>query len=250
MNIVKKGLSCNNIRIHIPVFMKAIILAGGLGTRLRPLTEKIPKPLLPIKGKSILEHAILNFKRYNVTDIIISAGYLAPKIREYLGDGTTLGVKINYSVEDSPLGTGGALKRAAQGIGETFLAINGDNLADFNWDQIIKVHRHNSAKATLFLYPVEDVTQFGIVRLEGEKILEFIEKPSLEKAPSNLNNAGGYVIEPGVLDILPNGVSSIEKDGFEKLAALGVVFSHIHPAQWFPTDTIEKYKKADEEFKP
>lgn len=230
--------------------MKAIILAGGLGTRLRPLTEKIPKPLLPVKGRAILEHAILNFKKHGIKDIIISAGYLAPKIKDHLGDGFSLGVRIDYNVEESPLGTGGAMKQAARELSETFLAINGDNLADFDWTEILKTHRANSAKLTLSLYPVEDVTQFGIARLEESKILEFIEKPSPERAPSNLNNAGGYVIEPGVLDMLPEGASSIEKDCFEKLASLGVVFAHIHDSQWYPTDTLEKYQKANEEFEP
>jgi mannose-1-phosphate guanylyltransferase len=230
--------------------MKAIILAGGLGTRLRPLTDNTPKPLLPIKGKPIIEHAVNNFKKHGIKDIILSVGYRADRIKEYFGDGSEFGVNISYCIEDEPLGTGGAIKKAAENINKTFIAINGDNLSDANWTEIIQAHKKNNAKITLGLYPVEDVTKFGIARLEGEKILEFIEKPSVEEAPSNLNNAGLYVMEPDVLDILPQGKSSIERDCFEKLSPKGIVYAYKHESQWFPTDDLEKYKKADTEFNP
>ncbi|MBI5221649.1 MAG: nucleotidyltransferase family protein [Candidatus Magasanikbacteria bacterium] len=230
--------------------MKAIILAGGLGTRLRPLTDITPKPLLPIKGKPIIEHAILNFKKHGIKDIILSIGYKADTIKEYFGNGEKFGVNINYAVEDQPLGTGGALKLASAGVNETFVAINGDNLADFDWTAAIETHRKNQAKVTLQLFPVEDVTKFGIARLAEGKIVEFIEKPTVEQAPSNLNNAGGYILEADALDILPEGFCMIERDCFEKLASTGVVFAHHHDGQWFPTDTIEKYTHADENFNP
>jgi len=230
--------------------MKAIILAGGLGTRLRPLTNETPKPLLPISGKPIIEHAILNFLKHNIKDIILSIGYRAEKIEEYFGDGSKWGVNIEYSIEDVPLGTGGALKKAAQGIEGTFLAINGDNLADFDWSEAIKTHQLNNAKITLQLFPVEDVTKYGIARLNDGKIVEFIEKPTVEQAPSNLNNAGGYIMETDVLDILPDGFCMIERDCFEKMANQGVVYAHHHSGQWYPTDTIEKYTHADENFEP
>lgn len=230
--------------------MKAIILAGGLGTRLRPLTENTPKPLLPIKGKPILEHALLNFKKYGITDIVLSIGYRADLIKEYFSDGRKWGINIEYCVEEEPLGTGGAIRRATQNINDTFLVINGDNLADFNWRELINTHSRNSAKITLALFPVEDVTQFGIAELEGEKVKRFVEKPKKEEAPSNLNNAGGYVMEREVLDILPEGFCMIERDCFEKLSPQGVIFSHRHEGQWFPTDTLEKYYLAEEKFNP
>ena len=230
--------------------MKAIILAGGLGERLRPLTNETPKPLLLIKGKPIIEHAIINFKKHGIKDIILSVGYKADKIKEYFGDGSKLGVNISYCIEDEPLGTGGAIKKAAENINETFVAINGDNLSDADWTELIDSHKRNNAKITLGLFPVEDVTQYGIARLEGEKLLEFIEKPTVEQAPSNLNNAGLYVMEPDVLDILPEGKSNIERECFEKLAKTGVVFAYRHEGQWFPTDTLEKYNNANQEFNP
>lgn len=230
--------------------MKAIILAGGLGTRLRPLTENIPKPLLPVKGKPIIEHAIENFRRHGITDIILSIGYMADKIKEYFGTGEKWGVNITYAVEEGPLGTGGALKNAAAGLHETFVAINGDNLADFDWSAAIDTHKKSGAKITLSLYPVEDVTQYGIARLADGRILEFVEKPAPDRAPSNLNNAGGYVLEPEVLSCLPDGFCMIERDCFEKLAPKGSIGAYIHAGQWYPTDTLEKYRRADEGFNP
>jgi len=228
--------------------MKAIILAGGEGTRLRPLTNETPKPLLPIKNKPIIEHAINNFRKHGIKDIILSIGYKADKIKEYFGDGSKLGVNISYCIESEPLGTGGGIKLASKGINETFAVINGDNLADFDWTEIISAHKKNQAEITLALFPVEDVTQFGIARLDGDRLIEFVEKPARDKAPSNLNNAGGYVFEPEALDILPEGKSSIERDCFEKLAKTGVVYAVRHNGQWFPTDTIEKYNLAEKEF--
>lgn len=226
----------------------AIILAGGLGTRLKPLTDSIPKPLLPIKGKPIIEHAINNFRKHSIKNIILSVGYQAEKIKSYFGNGASLGVNIKYCIEKEPLGTGGAIKEASKKLKKTFVAINGDNLSDFDWTEIIKEHKLNNALITLALYPVEDVTKFGIAKLNKNRIVEFIEKPSLEEAPSNLNNAGGYVIEPKVLSILPDGKSSIERDCFEKLAPKGVVFAYIHKGQWYPTDDLEKYNLAKDKF--
>ena len=125
--------------------MKAIILAGGLGERLRPLTDNVPKPLLPVKGKPIVQHAIENFKKHGIKDIVLSVGYRADKIKEYFGDGSKFGVKISYCVEDEPLGTGGAIKKASKGIKKTFIAINGDNVADFDWTAILKAHKKKEA---------------------------------------------------------------------------------------------------------
>jgi mannose-1-phosphate guanylyltransferase len=229
--------------------MKAIILAGGLGTRLRPLTDETPKPLLPIKGKPIIEHAINNFRKYGIKDIILSIGYKSEKIKDYFGNGEKLNVNISYCIEDEPLGTGGAIKKASENIKETFIAINGDNLADFNWNDMIKFHKENNAEITMGLFPVKDVTQFGIARLNKNKIIEFIEKPALEDAPSNLNNAGAYIIEPKALEILPEGKSSIERDCFEKLAIKGIVYAYKHNGQWFPTDDMDRYNIANQEFK-
>ncbi len=226
----------------------AIILAGGLGTRLKPLTDTTPKPLLPMKGKPILQHIIENLKKHNVKNIIISLGYKAEKVQIFFGDGSHLGVNISYSIESEPLGTGGAIKEASKNLNKPFIALNGDNLADFNYTELIQQHQENQTPITLTLYPVEDVTQYGIAELNNNIIQKFIEKPSKEEAPSNLNNAGAYLINPEALNILPYGKSSIEKDCFEKLAPLGRLGSYKHQGQWFPTDTLEKYKVACAKF--
>ncbi|MBW2982011.1 nucleotidyltransferase family protein [Candidatus Woesearchaeota archaeon] len=230
--------------------MKAIILAGGLGTRLRPLTDNTPKPLLPIKGKPIMQYAIENLKKQGIKDIILGISYHADKIKEYFGDGSKLGVNIQYSIEEEPLGTGGAVKQAAENIKEPFILAWGDNLMNVNFNEMLEIHKRNSAVLTMALTPREDVENFGAARLEGEKIIGFVEKPKREEAPSNLINAGAFIINPEALDILPEGKSNIERECFEKIVEQGNVYSYKHSGQWFPTDTIEKYNKANQEFSP
>ena len=229
---------------------KAIIIAGGLGIRLRPLTNTTPKPLLPIQGKPILQHVIENLKNQDISNIIISIGYGADQIKEYFGDGSNFGVAISYCIEEEPLGTGGAIRRAVQGINELVFVVWGDNLMDVDYKKLYAVYVRNKTPVTMVLTPRKDVENFGVAQLEGEKVVGFVEKPKREEAPSNLINAGAIILEPARVDILPEGKSSIEYDFYEKLAPLGEISAHIHQGQWFPTDTIEKYNKAKEEFKP
>ena len=233
----------------VSVITKALILAGGLGTRLRPLTDKTPKPLLPIKGKSILHHCIEQLKRHGVMNIILSVGYEAEQIQQYLGNGKELGVKITYSLEQEPLGTGGAIKQALQGISEPVFVIWGDNLMDINYRELYASYAQHKTPITMTLVPREDVENFGVAELEGNKIVRFVEKPAREQAPSNLINAGAIILEPACLRILPAGKSSIEYDLYEKLMR-GEITAYIHQGQWFPTDTLEKYSIACMEFNP
>ncbi len=229
--------------------LKAVILAGGLGTRLRPLTDKTPKPLLPVKGKPIVQHVIENLRKYRIKDIVLAVCFEADKIKEYFGDGSKFGINLSYCIEEEPLGTGGALRLAAKDFNCRFIALNGDNLADFDYNKMLEFHKKNNAKITIALFPVEDVTQFGIADLDGDKIIQFIEKPCVCDAPTNLNNAGVYIIEPGALDFMPKGKCSIERDCFEKLAPKGEVFGFVHEGQWFPTDNVERYELACERWK-
>jgi len=226
----------------------AIILAGGLGERLRPLTIETPKPLLPVNDKPILQHTIENLKKQNIKNIILAVGYKAEKIKAFFQDGKRFGVNISYIIEENPLGTGGATKLASKNLKQTFLVLNGDNLADFNYKKMSEIHEKNKARITIALYPVEDVTQFGIADLEGDRIKKFIEKPSKEQAPTSLNNAGAYFIEPDILNILPEGKSSIEKDCFEKMER--GIYAYKHPSQWFPTDNLNSYLTAQKRWKP
>ncbi|MBT3297578.1 nucleotidyltransferase family protein [archaeon] len=227
----------------------AIILAGGLGTRLRPLTEEIPKPLLPIKGKPMIEHSILHMKKHGVKNFVLSIGYKADKIQQYFGDGSKFGVNISYSIEEKPLGTGGAVKQAVTCLDKPFILAWGDNLMDINYAKLFDTHKLNGTKITMALTPREDVEHFGVAKLEKNKIAFFVEKPKRRDAPSNLINAGAFVIEPEVLDYLPQGKSSIERDLFERMACFGQISAYKHEGQWFPTDTLEKYQHAEENFK-
>ncbi len=228
----------------------AVILVGGLGTRLRPLTDKAPKPLLPLKGKPIVQHSIENLKKHGIGNIILSAGYGVAQIQEYFGDGNKLGIPIRYSIEAEPLGTGGAAKQAAAGLNGPFFLIWGDNLMDIDYQEMYKSYLRDAPLLAMALTPREDVEHFGVARLEKDKIMAFIEKPSREKAPSNLINAGAFIIDPKCLQMLPEGNSSLEKDCFEKLAPLGEISAFFHKGQWFPTDTLEKYAEACMEFIP
>ncbi|MBU0470393.1 MAG: HAD-IIB family hydrolase [Nanoarchaeota archaeon] len=228
----------------------AIIVAGGLGTRLRPLTDVTPKPLLPIRGKPIIEHALLNFKKHGIKNIILSIGYKAEQIKEYFGDGSRWGVNISYSIETEPLGTGGAIKLAAKDLTQPFFLAWGDNLMDIDFTRMKEEYFQKAAPLIMALTPREDVENFGVAKLDRYKIISFVEKPNREEAPSNLINAGAFILHPDCLTILPKGKSSIEKDCFEKIAGKGKISSFIHEGQWFPTDTLEKYDLANSQFKP
>ena|SRR3989338_6861410 len=228
---------------------KAFVLAGGKGERLKPLTNNTPKPLLKVKGKPILEWIIERLSKFNVNEIVLGLGHQAEKIEEYFGDGNKWNTEIIYSIEKEMLGTGGALKLAEKFFDERFYMLNGDNMCDINYNEINEFHEVNEATATIALFPVLDVTSFGIADLKENKIVRFIEKPRIEEAPSNLNNAGVYVLEPEIFELLPKEFNAIEKTVFPKLAVEGKLFGYKHESQWFPTDTIERLKEAEKKWK-
>ncbi len=232
--------------------MRSIILAGGLGTRLRPLTYETPKPLLPVKDRSLLEWAILNLKKHNIEDIILSIGYKAGMIKEHFKDGSQLGVRISYNIEKEPLGTGGAVADICRkhNLKEPFALLWGDNLADYNFTAMIDLYKKSNADLVMSLTQREDVEHFGVAEIDGKKIMGFTEKPKREDAPSNLINAGAFIVNSEALSVLPKGKSSIERDCFEKLIGKNSrVYAHKHIGYWYPTDNLEKYKKAEKEFK-
>jgi mannose-1-phosphate guanylyltransferase len=229
--------------------MKAIILAGGLGERLKPLTLVTPKPLLKIRGKPIVERAIENLKTHNIEEVILSIGYKAEMIKDYFEKYNSHPLKIHFHVEEMPLGTGGAVKEITQkfNINEDFILLWGDNIANFDISGMINSHLNNKASITMALTPREDVENFGVAHLENKKIIGFIEKPKREEAPSKLINAGAFIINPKALDILPVGKSSIERDCFEKIVKEGRLFAFPHSGYWYPTDTLEKYNFVEED---
>jgi NDP-sugar pyrophosphorylase family protein len=222
----------------------AFILAGGKGTRLRPITNEIPKPMVPLHDKPILQHALDLFKKYGITEIVMSIGYKGEKIKEYFGNGSRFGVNITYVEETEPLGTAGPLNLARQYLTDTFVMCNADELKNIDLTEMYLFHKENNALASIALTTVSDPSQYGVAKLTGSKILEFIEKPEAGTAPSNLINAGLYILEPAVLDIVPKGVSSIERDVFPKVATDGKLFGFPFSGQWFDTGTLERYEEA------
>ena len=228
----------------------AIILAGGLGTRLQPLTDETPKPLLSMLGKPIVQHIMENLAKYGIKKVILSIGYKAKHIQNYFGDGSQYGISLAYSLEQEPLGTGGAIKQAAKQLTTPFFLVWGDNLMDINYQDLYQTYLHTRKNVTMTITPREDVEHFGVAKVEQNIITSFVEKPSREQAPSNLINAGAFIIDPSCLSLLPEGKSSIEKDCFEKFAPANEIAAYIHHGQWFPTDTLEKYQIACLNFKP
>lgn len=223
---------------------KALILAGGKGTRLRPLTDTIPKALIEIHGRTITEHLFDLLKKYGIKEIYISVGHLKEKIIDYFKDGTNFGVKIQYIKEYEPLGTAGPLKIGREFFKESLIVSNGDELKKIEIDKMYELHKKLKALATIALTKVEDPSQYGVARVEKNKILEFIEKPKKENAPSNLINAGFYIIEPEVIDMIPDGFCMFEKDIFPKLAVQGKLAGFSFSGQWFDTGNAERLERA------
>jgi len=226
--------------------MKAVILAGGLGTRLRPVTLEIPKPLIPINGKTLTEHVINIAKKAGVKEVYLSLGYMSEKIKTYFKDGNNLDVSIKYIIEDQPLGTGGWLNLIKkEDFNEDFFVLNGDNLFDLDIKSFLDFHKKRKSTVSISLIKVEDVSRFGIVELSNEKILRFCEKPSPKEAPSNLANAGYYIFSPAVFDFIPTQKAfSLERDLFPKLAQLNRLYGFPSNALWFDTGTFESWENA------
>lgn len=226
---------------------KAFIIAGGLGTRLKPITHELPKPLIPVQGKPIIEHLLDLFKKHDIRDITISIGYKGDKIKEHLGNGQRYGVTITYVEEKTPLGTAGPLKLAKRHLNETFIMTNADELKNINLHQLFNFHKDKQALATIALTTVENPQDYGVAIMEGSEIKQFLEKPT--SPPSNLINAGLYVLEPSVIDLVPDGPCSIEKDIFPQIAQQKKLHGYPFPGQWYDTGTLERYEKAIKEWK-
>ncbi len=202
--------------------MQALILAGGKGTRLRPLTVYTPKPIVPVLNRPFLLYQIEILAKAGITEIVLSLSYQPDKIEDVLGDGSEYGVKLTYVTEPNPMGTGGAYKFAADSIRETTVVFNGDILTDVDISAVIAFHREKNSDATLALMPVEDPSAYGLVETDAERrILRFLEKPKPEdiaKLNTNTINAGIYVLEPSILDLIPkNENSSFEYHVFPKI---------------------------------
>src|SRR3954464_5064147 len=225
--------------------MQALILAGGEGTRLRPLTSAVPKPVVPLVDRPFIAFMLDWLRAHHVDDVVLSCGHLAAGVREVLGDGSSLGMSLRYLEEPRPLGTGGALKFAEDLLDERFLMLNGDVLTDIDVSAQIAAHERSGARATLALYPVEDPTAYGLVRLNADgSVREFVEKPAPDQIDTNNISAGVYVLEKSVLSLLePGAPASIERDVFPELVGAGL-YGHVCPGYWKDIGTPERYLEA------
>ena len=199
--------------------MKAVVLVGGEGTRLRPLTWSTPKPLLPIANIAFLERQLAWLESYGVDEVVLSMGYLPDAFHRHFPEGRFGGVTLRYAVEEKPLGTAGGIRFAAEGITERFVVCNGDVLTGLDLAAMVEFHEARGAEASIYLCQVDDPSAFGVVptRDDGE-VVGFIEKPPRDQAPTNWINAGTYVLEPSVLDRIPPRINvSIEREVFPRM---------------------------------
>jgi NDP-sugar pyrophosphorylase family protein len=235
--------------------MQSIILAGGKGTRLRPLTVYTPKPIVPFANRPFLLYQIEILKRAGIADITLSLNYQPDKIEHLLGYGLEHGVNLRYITEPAPMGTGGAYKYASEGINETTVVFNGDILTDIDIKKVIEFHKKNKATATIVLTPVENPSAYGLVETDADgKVLRFLEKPKgaeLANLTTNNINAGIYILEPEVLDLIPEGENySFEYNVFpDLLKNEKPFFAYILDKNyWRDIGTPESYLNAHHDF--
>jgi mannose-1-phosphate guanylyltransferase/phosphomannomutase len=228
--------------------MKAVVMAGGEGTRLRPLTSNQPKPMVPIVGKPCMEHIVELLKLHGLEDIIVTTAFLPQAIRSYFGDGENLGVTIGYSVEESPLGTAGSVRLAAGRLDDTFLVISGDALCDVDLTRLVEFHREKKASVTIGLKAVENPLEFGIVVTDEEgRVERFLEKPSWGQVFSDTINTGIYVLEPEVLQHIPkDGPYDFSKELFPLLLEMGrPIYGHVFDGYWQDIGNLDQFRQAN-----
>lgn len=225
--------------------MKAILLAGGKGTRLRPLTIHTPKPIVPIFDRAFLHYQIDLLRQVpEIDEVILSLNYQPRRIEEMFGDGSGTGLRIRYVVEPAPLGTGGAIRYAAQGVHDTLVVFNGDVMTAVDVNQVVQLHRQRAAKATIVLTPVENPAAYGLVESHADgTVKRFLEKPTPDEITCDTINAGIYVLEPDTFDRIPQGVAySIERGYFPSLVERGEPFyAYVDRGYWIDIGTPEKY---------
>ncbi|GAA2274910.1 mannose-1-phosphate guanyltransferase [Nonomuraea roseoviolacea subsp. roseoviolacea] len=228
--------------------MKAVVMAGGEGTRLRPMTANQPKPLLPVVNRPIMEHVLRLLKRHGVTETVVTLQFLAALVRNYFGDGDELGMSLQYATEDVPLGTAGSVKNAADRLREDrFLVISGDALTDIDLSDMVRFHRENGALITIGLKRVPNPLEFGIVIIdEAGRVQRFLEKPTWGQVFSDTVNTGVYVMEPEVLDHVASGEPvDWSSDVFPRLLESGApIFGYVADGYWEDVGTHESYLKA------
>jgi len=227
--------------------MKALFLAGGMGTRLQPLTDKLPKPMVPIMNKPLLERTMLNLKKCGISEVIISTCYQPEYIKDYFGNGDHLNLKIKYIVEDSPMGTGGAIKKAEDYFKESFVVFNSDILSDIDLSKMIDFHKSKQVLATIAVTEVQDPSIYGVIEYDTRGyVVSFKEKPKPGETSSKSINAGIYIFEPAIFKMIAgNRAISIEREIFPKLLEKAQkIGAYQSGSYWMDIGTIEKYKQT------
>ncbi|MCA1990614.1 MAG: mannose-1-phosphate guanyltransferase [Coleofasciculus sp. S288] len=228
--------------------MRAVLMAGGSGTRLRPLTCDLPKPMVPILNRPIAEHIINLLKRHGIMEVIATLHYLPDVMRDYFQDGSDFGVQMTYAVEeDQPLGTAGCVKNIAELLDDTFLVISGDSITDFDLSAAIEFHKSKQSKATIVLTRVPNPIEFGVVITDEEmRIRRFLEKPSTSEIFSDTVNTGTYILDPSVLDYLPvNQESDFSKDLFPLLLKKDIpMYGYVAEGYWCDVGHLDAYREA------
>jgi mannose-1-phosphate guanylyltransferase len=232
--------------------LRAVVLVGGFGTRLRPLTFQTPKQLLPVAGVPLIERVLGHLHQHGVEEAVLSLGYRPDMFRERYPSGVCAGVRLEFAVEAEPLDTAGAIRFAATeaGIAERFLVVNGDILTELDLSALVAFHgeRHGEAGAegTIALTKVEDPSSFGVVPTDDDgRVLAFVEKPPRDEAPTDLINAGFYVLEASVLDRIPAGRRvNVERETFPAMVADGSLYARADGAPWLDVGTPERYLAA------
>ena len=227
--------------------MKSVIMAGGEGTRLRPLTSNSPKPLLPLAGRPMMEHVINLLRRHGITDIVVTVAFMANAIRDYFGDGSEFGVSLTYVDEPTPLGTAGSVRNAADHLGERFIVISGDVVTDIDLGQIIEFHVAREAMATIGLTPVDKPLEFGIVITRDDGSIDrFLEKPTWGQVFSDTINTGIYVFEPEILELIDRDRPvDFSAEVFPRLLLEGrPLFGAVTHGYWEDIGTLDAYLRA------
>ncbi|UCE98133.1 MAG: NDP-sugar synthase [Dehalococcoidia bacterium] len=229
--------------------MKAVILVGGLGTRLRPLSINTPKSMMPVVNIPFIEYVIRRLQGIGIKEIILAISHLAEPIKKYFGDGSRFGICINYTVEETALGTAGAVKNAEQYLGyESFVILNGDIFTDLDLSTMVSMHIQRRAKITIALTPVVDPIHYGLIETDiKDRVMRFLEKPSREQITTNMINAGTYIMEPEVLNSIPKQkMFSFEREVFPPLLQKGEpIYAFPSSSYWMDIGTPQKYHQLN-----
>ncbi len=234
--LLKKSLAQEKIT-------QALILAGGKGTKFRPFTYEMPKPMIPLAGKPILENIIVRLRNAGVKNILLSVSWKAEKIISYFGDGSNFGVKIDYIIEKEPLGTAGPLMLAENKLDKAFFMLNGDIVSNIDYEDMMKFHKQSDGSMTIALAEADDPYKYGVVEVKGNKVIGFVEKPTKGRETTSFVNAGVYVLTKDVFKYIKNGFQLIE-NVFPVLAKSGKLNGYVHSGYWVDIGSLESYEKV------